>query len=1249
MPGIIDLNLRVGPVGAGAYEVVAETEEAGRAGPEPLGWEALSDPDFQAQLTALRGGASFDKSTARRLGETLFTTLVGGQVLRLFTGLYDQRIRGQGDAYLRLRLDVDERAPEIALLPWELLRWRDVPLATQAQTLITRHLPHLDYGAAGPLALDRAPRVLVVIPGGSGLAVDDERNAITETLDDASLSYALLDGNVTLERLADALAEENCHILHFIGHGAAARMNGELTGLLRFNLSARRGGEEWISHDRIQALLGPYRDLRLVVLNACHGAAVSGQAGRTDPESGCGFVGLAPAILRAGVPAVVAMQFAVRDETASRFGATFYRRLATGKWVGRVDMATALARNACYLAAPDDPGYAAPVLFLRTRDSLLFSAEQTTSTSAPAAATGTQPTIVAGKGSIVAGGSVLITGTVITGDVAGDVHVHQAPAVEIAPPPEPAHPPEREVFIGRDAEIAYYAEKLTTSHIAVITGMAGVGKTSLAAALARRTALPNKIFWHTFHTGESFQSIVWTLAGFLAHQDQPELWRLLQASRQTGGQPPPAETLFDYLLQMVRGRGYLLCLDDFQFVDEDPLLNQLVERLRRAVLAGELDLIITGRRMPVFVQTVQFTPLDGLSLIDTATLTAARCISLPVDFVAQLHARTGGNAELLTLAIEALCQAANPSALLDRLAETDDIERYLLTAVDRNLTEEERIVMGAVAVMLGYPTTRDAVEAVLDGPNVRRTLSSLGNRYLLSASQGRAGAEYVQHAMVQAFYYDLLGRAERRAMHKRAATYYQQEEPEPLRAMLHAERSSDYALMVQIAAENTWTLINRGHAQVLHKSLGRLNAGQLDALSWAKALLARGQVQALLGDGAASCVSLETALTTLAQQPDTRERRELSVRACLSLGDLLTGEAPQEALAWLQEGLAILGLDTSRTLEGALYVKLGGVESALGHYEPAEDALTRALAILPPEATQLRASALMNLGTVCSLAGDLTRSIEYGLQALDVAEQLNDRFLALKVESNLGIDREITGDWVDAASRYRRSLELAEQLGSVYEQSRIANSLGCLLTKQGDYAGAQGTLERALNLAREHNLNETALYILSSQIELQVRRGCWAALSSTLDQAELLASKIANRYLEPYIQIGRMQASLALGDTEKALAAAEQALALARELELTLEAGISLRAVGQARLAAGDRADALTTLEEAVAQLANLDPYETARTQMVWAQALLQEGDDGRAAQLLEVACATFQQLGAAADLADSEKLRSQIRVLPTG
>lgn len=98
---------------------------------------------------------------------------------------------------------------------------------------------------------------------------------------------------------------------------------------------------------------------RLVVLAACHGATrVTGDAWR----------GLAPTLVQAGVPAVVAMQGALALPTARAFTGAFYRALLEH---GVVDLALNQARS--LLISQGQPGVGLPVLVMRLRDGWVFA------------------------------------------------------------------------------------------------------------------------------------------------------------------------------------------------------------------------------------------------------------------------------------------------------------------------------------------------------------------------------------------------------------------------------------------------------------------------------------------------------------------------------------------------------------------------------------------------------------------------------------------------------------------------------------------------------------------------------------------------------------------------------------------------------------------------------------------------------------------------------------------------------------
>jgi len=79
---------------------------------------------------------------------------------------------------------------------------------------------------------------------------------------------------------------------------------------------------------------------------------------------------MAPRLVQKGVPAVIAMQYSIRDETAKLFADKFYRTLALGK---PVDEAVQSARNLISIQiGPDRRDFATPVLYMRARDGVIL-------------------------------------------------------------------------------------------------------------------------------------------------------------------------------------------------------------------------------------------------------------------------------------------------------------------------------------------------------------------------------------------------------------------------------------------------------------------------------------------------------------------------------------------------------------------------------------------------------------------------------------------------------------------------------------------------------------------------------------------------------------------------------------------------------------------------------------------------------------------------------------------------------------
>jgi hypothetical protein len=300
-------------------------------------------------------------------GERLFRWLFADAALRAAWG----EIRGR-HPQRRVRLRIDAEAPELHAVPWELLRDLDAAapdLAAADSTPFSRYLA--GKWQPGHPILKRPLRVLVALADPAGLDeyglapldVEAESETLRKAVDGLDVELTFLPPPCTLAAIEEAL-KDGYHVLHFFGHGAFDKTAGSAA----LFLAGDDGKVELAEDEAVAAMLarqladtdaGRQDKLRLVFLASC-------QTAERSPAAA--FRGLAPRLVAAGVPAVVAMQEPVPIDTARELARVFYRRLLDH---GQVDLATNEARSS--ILTRDLPGAAVPVLFQRLRSGTLLA------------------------------------------------------------------------------------------------------------------------------------------------------------------------------------------------------------------------------------------------------------------------------------------------------------------------------------------------------------------------------------------------------------------------------------------------------------------------------------------------------------------------------------------------------------------------------------------------------------------------------------------------------------------------------------------------------------------------------------------------------------------------------------------------------------------------------------------------------------------------------------------------------------
>lgn len=295
----------------------------------------------------------------KKLGELMYSSLFAGDIDNAFME-YFRRVE-KNENRLRLQLIFHEDVLDLADMPWEFLYRPDTNtitgffLATHPKLVLSRYIPRDEKRP--DLAVGDSLRFLVVIAQPETLNLVSV-NFILEEIKKLKDSY-YIDvkelQNPTPKELRQAIENGKPHILHFMGHGQFnwQEERGEIA-----LLKADKKSPEWISDSTFAQYFLLHKP-RLVLLQACQG----GEVYLTD-----NFAGLAPQLIRHGIPAVVAMKYPVINKAALIFSEAFYKALSKGE---PVDGAVQEGRREIALDSSEvysNRDFGTPVLYMNSTD-----------------------------------------------------------------------------------------------------------------------------------------------------------------------------------------------------------------------------------------------------------------------------------------------------------------------------------------------------------------------------------------------------------------------------------------------------------------------------------------------------------------------------------------------------------------------------------------------------------------------------------------------------------------------------------------------------------------------------------------------------------------------------------------------------------------------------------------------------------------------------------------------------------------
>ena len=593
--------------------------------------------------------------------------------------------------------------------------------------------------------------------------------------------------------------------------------------------------------------------------------------------------------------------------------------------------------------------------------------------------------------------------------------------------------PKVEAFFGREKELKSITDALSDPKVsaALLWGMPGIGKSTLASRVFDEMAGKRPMFWFSFREWDTETSFLTALAAFLSSSGKTGTESALRRGAHAGD-------VFLPISNDLAGGNAALFLDDVQ-KGERLASTVLTMLLEAAKVSESTKIVMIARSVPSFFSKTapgnvafEITGLDR----DSAWKMAQ---SLDAKEAVRVVSESHGHPLLIRL-------MARGGATEAKGDVQSFIEREVYSALDGG----ERRVLELLSVFR-HPVKMDALEG-LD----YSAIVGLKQRALVIEQESGLWA----HDLLREFMSTRLTASARSELHAGAARYCAGNPGVEwkLETLHHLVEAGDWAAAIVVAIANANELSKEFPEETL-AMLSKMPKGAGSQGQYAEILFIRGQLCEALGRQEDALADFEQSLSLLGDGQSTT--RAIVLEAVAKLHSQI--ERLTESLAVHQNALKLYENSDDKGGQIREWLNIGGVYRKKADWAKARDADNRALTLATmQEDRSAQAACLNNLALLDWDEGRL-RDAEVRLkESVRLAHLVKDPLGEGNGLENLASLMKAQNHLADASNILLESSEAFRRAGEMSESKRLLAACATSLGAQGRFETGIELCEKAL-------------------------------------------------------------------------------------------------------------------------------------------------------------------------------------------